>query len=258
MSLLTGDTGKSQVGSLKTFILTPSTPRETLLTTPLTLPTTEPVTGQISWTIQDTDLPILNFIANMKYNASFICGGKVGVTAATISYRILKNASSVVQTTGASATAAQYWCHSHWRATDVKVGDTFEIRYWASQSDVNLDFYGLIVYPTQPDILKSGIILKDLSFSNLATPSFVSANVVVSNTQGFQIFIWSSSSNSTGVTTATSFYAINLRNGSPIYKLAYGIGENSGEATQQVVNATQRQYTRQIFPSSISFREVLR
>jgi hypothetical protein len=259
LTVLWGDTGKVAYGALKSFTITGATPRETLLGTPLVLPTTEPASGQITWTIQSSDLPTITPNAPMKFNASLVCGGKVGATAATISYRILLNGTSVVQSSGASATATQFWGHTHWRTSNVQVGDTIEIRYWSNQTDTNLDFYGLIVYPSQPSIIKLGTILSPLNISSVSNgANFVSAGLAINNTQAFVIYPYNSNQ---GV---TYLVAINFNAIAPslvtavLYKLSSGSGENASAITQQFVNATQRQYQKQWFPTTISFREILR
>lgn len=256
MSLLIGDTGKAQIGLLKSYTITPGTARETLLTggSILTLPTTEPATAQVSFTVQSSDLPTITGNAPMKYNASLVCSGKIGVAASVINYRVLKNSVSVAQAAGASAAATQFWSHSHFRTFDVQVGDVLEVKYWAVQADVTLDFYGLIIYPSQPLVSKDGTILKDLAFGNTTTnPVFATATTV----QAFSnYYTFPSSVNNIAFTGNQTYAAIgyNANNG------AYKTGQADAQAatTNQYVNATQRQIYKQYYPQIISFREVIR
>lgn len=258
MSLLIGDTGKAQIGLLKSYAITPGTARETLLTggSILTLPTTEPATAQVSFTVQSSDLPTIPGNVPMKYNVSLVCSGKIGVAASVVNYRVLKNGVSVAQAAGASATATQFWTHTHWRTFDVQLGDVLDVKYWAVQSDVTLDFYGLIAYPSQPMLYKQGMILKDLTFSNVInSPTFTTTFSVPQ--------IWNFFTYPLSVTTAisigtgtTAYPAIVPNNTYGLFRTAQG--ENSASNTDQRVSATQRQMAAQYYPSNISFREVLR
>jgi hypothetical protein len=193
----------------------------------------------------------------MKYNACLVCSGKAGATAATPSYRVLKNGTSIIQTSGASVTASNYWSHTHWRTFDVQIGDVLEVRYWSNTTDANLDFYGLIVYPSQPVISKPNEILKDVTFSNCTNtlPAF-STTFSTSNSGFFRI-------NFSSTTSATYDSGGNITIPSMIPLSPYGMFRNSlGDAavgsTQQYVNATQRQIQRLWYPQTITFREILR
>jgi hypothetical protein len=255
MSLLLGDTGKAQVSPLKTFTITPGAARETLLGTPLILPTTEPATAQVSFTVQSSDLPTITGNVPMKYNAVLYVSGKIGVAASVVNYRVLKNSVSVAQAAGVSATAAQYWTHTHWRTFDVQVGDVLEVKYWAVQADVNLDFYGLIIFPSQPIPYKQGAILKDLDFSTVInTPNFSTATTIAF-TGSYYLFPFANSATSIGVSAAANFPAV-------IPNSTYGLFRNQYPEitvqTNQSVHATQRQIQKVWYPSTISFREVLR
>lgn len=257
MSLQIGDTGKSQIGSLKSFVISPGTARETLLGTALTLPTTEPATAQVSFTIQTSDLPTITGNALMKYNPALYISGKIGAVASVINYRVLKNGVSVAQAAGASATATQFWAHTHWRTFDVQVGDVLDVKYWAAQADVTLDYYGLIVYPSQPEVSKRGTILKDLVLDSVTNgASFITSGVAANNSSNFFILPTTTTAVSVGLNVLTSFPAL-------IPNSSFGLFRNNaadlfGTATTQNINATTRQIQKQLYPQTISFREVLR
>lgn len=181
---------------------------------------------------------------------------EIGTSASVINYRVLKNGSSVVQTSGASAAANQVWTHTHWRTFDVVVGDVLEIRYWAVQADVTLEFYGLIAYPSQPDVSKRGTILKDLALGSLlTTPNFTTATTTV-QTGNFLIYPAPTTTASLSISGALTLSAI-------IPYTLYGLfrntsGESNAASTNQAVHATQIQIQKLLFPSTITFREVLR
>lgn len=257
MTILWGDTGKASIGSLKTFTITPGTVRETLLGTPLILPTTEPATSQVIYTIQASDIPTISPIAQMKCNMTIVCSGKIGAIASIINYRVLKNGISIAQAAGTSATATQFWTHTHWRTFDVVVGDVLEVRYWAVQADVNLDFYGLLAYPSQPMPHKAGTILKDLSFLN--TSNGGSFTTITPTISGLNYYVYPNNSSNYTVnhgSTAVVYPAIITPATTGLFRNANA--DVNGTQTVQVVNATNRTISKQTYPSTISFREVLR
>jgi hypothetical protein len=262
MTLLLGDTGKSQIGSLKTFTITPPTAKETLLTggSILTLPTTEPGTSQVIYTVQASDLPTISPNVPMKYNAALVCSGKVGAAASVINYRVLKNSVSVAQAAGASALATQFWTHTHWRTFDVQVGDVLEVKYWAAQADVTLDFYGMHIIPSQPDVSKRGTILKDLYLSTSTDPTFVVSTLGVATLQYYLSPFTAAGGTTNDITPGTAndytFLCICLNPTYGLFRIAGG--ERNTASTNQGVNATARQVQKQIYPKIISFREVLR
>lgn len=258
MSLLLGDTGKAQIGTLKSFILSPGTARETLLTSGniITLPTTEPTMSQVSFTIQSSDLPNISPSVPMKYNASIICSGKIGASASIVSYRVLKNGTSVVQQNMSSATATQFWTHSHWRTFDVTVGDIIEIKYWAVQSDVTLDFYGLIVYPSLPIVCKSGVVLKELDLANIASTPDFTTTFTINALGGLYLYPYSTGSSwnqTLNITLNALLPNMVVTNG--LFRTQYG---DINPTSTQLIHATQRQIQKQLYWQKITFREVLR
>lgn len=257
MTLLLGDTGKTQIGPLKSFVISPGTARETLLGTALTLPTTEPATAQVSFTVQASDLPTISPSVPMLYNAALQASGKIGAVASVVSYRVLKNGVSVAQASGASAVATQFWSHTHWRTFDVQVGDVLEIKYWAAQADVTLDFYGLIIYPSQPDITKRGTILKDLAITNMTTLPAFATTFTVANSQSM-VFYPFAATNVNYTNSIANITFLSILSNSTYGLFRHSSPELNGAVTTQYVNATLRQMQKQYYPQNISFREVLR
>lgn len=116
----------------------------------IALPTIEPAASQIIYTIQESDLPVsTDKTAMMKFTGLLYGGGKNnGASAATVSYRILKNGVSV--TTGSSSVAAgNYYTISCYQLYDVKAGDVVEIRLWATASTVDYKYKAMGVAVTR-------------------------------------------------------------------------------------------------------------
>lgn len=246
------------LGPLKTFTITSGTARETLLGTPETLPTTEPGTGQFSYTIQQSDLPTISPSVPMKYNAFVVVSGKAGATAAAISYRVLKNGISqaTAQVGTTNGTANQFWCHTHWRTSDVVVGDVIEVKYWSSTSDAYYDFRGLVVAPTQPDCSKRGTVLRDLKWSTvLSSLNPFTTGFTVANAAASAVFPSTTSSVSINVATNTPW-------GTVLPWTTYGLfknsqGDNNSTTYVGSSNATARNMQKMLFPTLFSYREVI-
>lgn len=255
MTTLWGDTGKAANGLLKSFSITAPTPRETLLGTPSTLPTTEPATAQVSFTVQTSDLPTITPNVPFKANASIVCSGKAGATASTISYRVLKNGVSQLTATAASTTAANFWTHTYWQGFDVQVGDVLEVKLWASTSDAYLDFYGLIVAPSQPEVSKRGTILRDLTFSTMLANTNAFSNTLAANIAQSVLYPCNTTLGSINVATNVPYlYVIPF----PSFGLfRNSVGDAAGTTSIQNV-AGSRTYQKVVYPLSFSFREVLR
>lgn len=269
MTILWGDTGKNAYGPLKTFTFQCATPRETALGT-LSLPNAEGTTNQVSYTVQQSDLPsVTPSPVSMKYLACIITSGKC-TTAATINYRIFKNGTSLT-TSNFGGSANQYWTNNHWRWYDIQVGDVLEVRHWSNQTDTTLDYACLMIYPATVVLSKVGTILKDLTYTNATTtsnPTPTGAGVrtiSISNTGNLN---WSVGSNaSLGLSTAT--YGQGVTSGTPLIipffhshstgtiRLNYG-GDISGTVTNGANNATLISIQKNGIPATVSFREILR
>jgi hypothetical protein len=193
MTVLWGDTGKVITGPLKTFTFQTATPREVSLGN-ITLPNAEGTTNQISFTVQQSDLPTITpNPVSMKYAVNIIASGKC-VTAANVSFRIFKNGVSLA-TTNTTGTANQFWSQNHWRWYDVAVGDVLEVRIWSNQIDTTLDYSGIMIVPTNVVLSKPNTILKDLTYTIGTTanqPNISGAGVrsaVVGNNQSVLIMV---------------------------------------------------------------------
>lgn len=270
MTLLLGDTGKSAYGQLKTFTLQSAVPREISLGT-IVLPNAEGTTNQVSFTVQDTDLPTLTpSPVSMKYLACVIASGKC-TTAATVSYRVIKNGTSITTSSG-TGVANQYWAHSHFRWFDVVVGDTLEVRVWSNQTDTNLDYACLMIYPATIVLSKLNTILSNLTYTVGTTTNFPNPtgaglrSVAVASNANTNFCVApnvTSTGNGTGclgilTTSGTPYiFPAMISNSFGILRASTG-GDGGSTATNSANNATTINIQKQVFPNTISFREVLR
>ena len=136
--------------SPRTDSLTYPVPQETYDAAGTALPTTEPAVSQIVYTVQESDLPTsTDKAAAMKFTALLYGGGRnTGAAAATVNYRILKNGASV-STSNASVAANNYYTISCYQLYDIKVGDTVEIRLWASAVTVDYRYKAMSIIATR-------------------------------------------------------------------------------------------------------------
>lgn len=133
-----------QLTNLKIFDIT-YPKQETLLDTPETLPTSEPSTPQIGYTVQESDLPALNFYK--KIWVAFVFGAGKFPTAGTLYWRMKKNGSSVATSSASVSTNYYYTVNAFFY--DVKVGDVLELALWSNVSDSNWDYKALSVLVTR-------------------------------------------------------------------------------------------------------------
>lgn len=271
MTILWGDTGKIAYGPLKTFNFQCATPREVSLGT-ITLPNVEGATQQVSFTVQQSDLPTITPNAvSMKYSAVLIASGKC-VTAATVNYRTFKNGTAITGGNGnSSGTANQFWSQNHWRWYDVAVGDVLEVRMWSSQTDTNLDYACLMIYPANVVLSKANTILKDLTYTNATTtsnptPTGAGLRSVTVSSTGQAYFPVASN---VSASTSNGVYSLAVLSGTPIvlpyiassslgtFRIGNG-GDVSTTYSQGYSNATNINIQKNGIPASITFREILR
>ena len=135
---------------------------ENLQSTPTSLPTSEPAESQISITLADADLPVVKLndspnIPTITYLAYVYAGGQNTDTASqTVYWRMLKNGSSL-SNGSFSVDANYYWTISAFYY-DVSVGDTIELRLWASSTNVNWDYDAYACPCSRPFPYTSGIV----------------------------------------------------------------------------------------------------
>ena len=105
--------------------------------TPETLPTSEPADPQIAYTVAQADLVQLSFNVFQRIEVAILNASGTVVTAATISYRMVKNGVSVK--TGSFAVSANYYYRLGCYFYNVAVGDVLGIKLWSSVVDSNWD-----------------------------------------------------------------------------------------------------------------------
>lgn len=258
MTIQWGDTGRMVFGALKTFTFSLATPRESSLGV-ITLPNAEGATDQVSFTVQQSDLPTISpSPVSLKYFAMLVVSGKAGATTSTINYRILKNGTSVVTSSG-SHTAGQYWTHNHWRLYDISVGDVLDVRCWSNVSDANIDYAALIIYPASVFVSKTNTILANITLGNTILPSLTGPSgrtTSVGTNYGYVVTPIATNASIT-FTVATNITAMSQTSNGFI-RLNWGEPTTSGTTTNTSSSATSTSYQRQNIPSSLSFREILR
>jgi hypothetical protein len=257
MTVLWGDTGKTAISTLKTYNISFATPRESLLTTPLSLPSTEPTTPQVSVTIGVGDLPnILPSPLGVKYTAALYAAGKnTDAAAQTVSWRVLKNNISIATGTSSSVPTNQFWTHSYFQFYDVVVGDVLEIKLWSASANVNYDYWGLSVYPTRLNVGKADVN-KDVVYGSGIFAALISGTASVNLSVSALLYASDSLSLNFGFAANLTFGALHWNNTYYAFRIDLG---DSQQTTTTVAHATARpHYRRNIIPSSISFREVLR
>lgn len=270
MAILWGDTGKVAYGSLKTFNF--QTPMREVSLGTVTLPNAEGTSNQVSFTIQQSDLPTITPNAfSMKYAVLVIASGKC-VTAATVNYRIFKNGTSL-NTSSSTGTANQYWTHNHYRWYDISAGDVLEVRCWSNQTDTNIDYACLLIYPANVVLSKANTILKDLTYTNGTTtscpkPTGLGLRTVTDDIGASNGFF--PINNSVAIGSTNGLIGVGVMSGTPIifpylwssslgtFRTNYD-GDINGLQTKVGSNsATAMTVIRNGIPASISFREILR
>ncbi len=273
MSILTGDTGRSSVGPLRTFTMTNMTPvvdNYFGASSPTILGTSEPATPIFSYTVQASDL-LFNTITPAPYDflmAPIVYVAGKTVTACTLYYKVLYNGSSISNGTNSGVGANVNWtysiCNSSLFLAPVKAGDVIDVKVWSNMTDTQYDYNGVFFQPCRLVLSKPGTVLKDVSYnytptvshtlthgrspasinqqtSALSVAAGVSANVSNSMTVPFISQI------SGGVTASANFGVL-----SPYFG-DIGLRTNAnfnGHSTYHPY------YQRNIYPSTISYREV--
>lgn len=259
MTVQWGDTGRVAFGTLKTFNISLASPRETLNGAPTSLPSTNPgsASAQAIFTIQQADLPTItpNPISVQYSAVVYIAGKNTDASSQSVSYQCYKNGATVSGATGSQSVATNtFWTQSHFRFNGVVVGDTLAVSVWCPSANVNFDYIAIQIYPTKVSIGKS-YINKDVSYSysngtlTLGTPSMAAGGSCI-------IFPSTSVSASVSNTNAITFPAMGWNSTYNAFRLDWG---DSTISTNLQTHATNRPlYMKAFYPSSISFREILR
>jgi hypothetical protein len=124
---------------------------------PISIPTSEPLTAQISYTVQQSDLPTITpSISIGNVVGIYMTGANSKVAGSTLTYTVYKNGVSLITTTTTSIVNTQNcWGMVHWRWTNVQVGDLLEVKVWATTGTATgftIDYSNMRTYANQPDI----------------------------------------------------------------------------------------------------------
>lgn len=268
MSILIGDSGKVGLGPLKTMNITMANPREDNVTINPSasyfsnnLPTTQNASIGATYTIQQSDLPLVDAMS-VKYTAFIVVSGKnTNASSQNVITQGFKNGSSVGTTTTLSVPTNQVWAQTYYRFFDVVVGDILNVQIWAGGSNVTFDYMALMVFPSRIFPNRQGSVLNNVTFSNFqGTTSLVAGNpdgTTMSgsiNNQAYYVMITGANTYSI-ITSGTQTFP---------YLQIESVGllrANNGDLTNGVytnANATVRNYAKLAVPQTITYRELLR
>jgi hypothetical protein len=236
--------------SLKTLGVTLPTPLETLLATPEELPTAEPATAQISYTVQNANLPVFSFDVYRVVWVGYLVGaGKIN-TAGYVYYRMKKNGASVA--TGSTYVSAGYYYTFNCWFYDVKVGDLLELALWSSVSGNNWDYKAFCIHPTRLIPFNKPRLLTPCNFSaltqypilSLGNPSYTLVGVYVNHLDSSIALI----------TSSKLFEALYPKDTYGLTRLYYGDLYNANSATSATDTTFRPKYYRQYTPNPIIMR----
>lgn len=257
MAIHWGDTGKSSIGTLKTYETTLATAREIVESTPILLPTTSPSVPQVSFTIQSSDLPIIMpKPISVKYTGIVtVAGRNVSGSSQTINYDVLRNNISIATGSQTGVLDTYSWTHTHYRwSADLVVGDEIKVKVWATSENVNLDYYSIQVYPTQINVGKA-YMNKDVEYT-VQTGSLVMNNPFVQLSGSISIHPNTNATPAYAVNGNITFKALGWNDSYNTGRVNYGDVVNSSSTT---AHATFRPfYIRNNYVKKITFREVLK
>lgn len=238
---------------LQTHSITLQPHYENLQGTPTVLPTTEPGTSQIIYTVASGDLPIVPAPLLCKYAGTMYASGKNtdGANPYTLSYRIIKNGTSLYTST-LSVPANAYWNLSACRWPNLVVGDIMEIRLWANNAALTWDYQARHIQPTRIRPAENTRLITNLALSFTSLP-VLSAIPSVGSNYGFLYNAADTANLSTISLTATQTFKAAAPGPT------YGIGQlNSDNANSQYTNTNASRssvtYARNYVPTTISFR----
>lgn len=155
-------------GNYKNINLTPPVARESNPTA-TDLPTTKPATAQVSFTLQQSDLPVFSinplsakFVPYVNVSGQNNTGGAV-----TINYEIHKNGASVASGSKTNIANVNYWSIDCGFGYCVP-GDLLEVFMWSSVSpSCNYSYYSIYTYVSNVQISKDQTLCKNFSLATV-------------------------------------------------------------------------------------------
>lgn len=269
MTIQWGDTGRAVFGSYKTLNM-PINSVEYLFGTTAgapyasaqALPTASPANGavgDVSFTISAANLPILSSnINSVTYTAILIVAGKnTDAASQTVTYQCYKNGTSISGATGSGAVASNtFWTFTHCRFFGVVAGDTIEVKTWATSTNVNYDYIALMIYPTR--VIPTKALMQNVTMT-LTNPSLSVGVPSAAATNGFVFYPFTDlnnfNMNGTG-TVQSNALALGSSSFGSMGKIWFG--DNSQTSALNTHASNRPYYLRNIYPSQITFREILR
>lgn len=225
--------------------------QETQLSTPEILPTSEPTDPQISYTITESDLPVLNFQPFRKtYVAMLIVAGHC-TTGATVNARFLKNGSSLYSP-WLNIGANRYFTFGcfYW---DVNVGDVLSCKLWSNQTDSDWRVKAFQVQITRVVPMDKIRSLFPCSFTVTTQPQLTKGNP---SSTSSALNIYHADTQFSTITTSTQFDNLYVKNTYGLFRIYNGdsVGANSGYSSDAASNYPQ--YVANYVPTKIRFRGV--
>ena len=252
-----------RVSPLHTISIAYQSPQETLQGTPTTLPTSEPTAGneQVKYTIASGDLPTFSGCLPVLpvYCAIVYAAGKA-ITAATISWRMKRNGTSVATGTQAVGANTFYTVSAFFEGPSgvgLVAGDILTVSLWSNQTDSNWDYNAYMAHCTrlQPSQNRFKQTLCNVTYIIATTPTVLVSGVPSAvTTSGMLVMHTSYGYNSLSAGTYV-YPTITMYTGAYLFRLYNE--DYLTYANTAIVNthATYRPYyTRDALPTSISFR----
>lgn len=264
MTVLYGDTGKVSYGTLKETTINYPPILQEMVNMGLILPTSEPATPQISFTVQESDIPTFSGHAPFSYSIVpllYACG-KNSTVSTTLNFRMKINDVSINNGNNSGQSANFFYTYTVNRYAPVQVGDVVSFSLWSPQSDVTLDYACFTTTITRMQLAPMEAILKDVKFGvgfAYPTPTAQAPTpTMAASTQPFVNLPSTNVGSSINVVTSSSvqhtMYALIQDPAFKIGRCSYGDTMNTIAIALNVSNKFM--YYRNWMPTTISFREI--
>jgi hypothetical protein len=272
VTLLFGDTGKVSLGTFKKYTFTYPGAREDNSSLNIgygnfqtALPTAQDATVGATFTIEESDLPIISGNPPIKYTAFVVVSGinNSGATAIVL-HQPFKNGISQngVATLTNITTTNKYWAVTTHRFFDVVVGDILNVKVYANNVGVSFDYCAMWIIPTQPKLSPKGTFMKDFANVGIYYPdsSTIPLNTpptggaIAMQTPGAMSFYTGSGSVGNFSLGQSLNGGLNFASGFDyLYRVAQG---DTSINHSQGASATTRNINRAFTPDYLYFREI--
>lgn len=237
-------------------------PNDTSFTT--SLPTTQTSTIGMTYTIQQSDFPVITPISTYAlYSACAYLGGHNATgSTVTLYWTVYKN--------GATIASSSYTVSNNWfwalsiyptAFQNIQVGDIINIQVWASSINMTYDYCACNVYASRIISNKLNQVVKDLTFSNFATPIYTGFQSIDGGSSLGTVYIenpvvycGTGTNYGMNILTTTTF---------PIYQQQSTYGIFRGNIGDQAINngfvsghSSIRYFQYNRIPQTITYREL--